>query len=362
MADCLEAGALLVVGLHNRPRGCRGVGVEEHGLLGLGVGVPLVEACEVGRGELPLADRVVAARREAVQLLFAADGEPELDQVDAGVDEHVLKLRGRAGELEVLFRRAVAHDALNAGTVVPGAVEQDDFAGCRQVVDVALEVPLGLFALSRLFEGDDAGAARVEVLHEPLDGSALACCVAAFEDDDELLAAFLDPGLQLQQFDLQCALGALVFLAAELFVVRVVDLPRVRLRSLALFQAVAQRADGVDFVGEVRHTLGCEFEFCVGVRLRGLRGVGRLRFVDCAGRGVGPVSGCCCGLLGSRFRGCAFRFLHGSGGGLARVFVLSVHNSTLREFTGFMEHLFMEQKRASCRVVSADHSAGLCCA
>ena len=42
-------------------------------------------------------------------------------------------------ELLDLFRRGEAHHPLDAGAVVPGAVEQHDFAGGRQVRHVALE-------------------------------------------------------------------------------------------------------------------------------------------------------------------------------------------------------------------------------
>ena len=70
------------------------------------------------------------------------------------------------------------------GAVVPGPVEQHDLARGRQMVDVALEVPLGALALGGLLQRDDARPARVEVLHEPLDGAALACRVTALEHDD----------------------------------------------------------------------------------------------------------------------------------------------------------------------------------
>ena len=69
----------------------------------------------------------------------------------------------------VLGGRAVAHHVLDAGAVVPGAVEQHDLAAGRQVLDVALEVPLPPLALRRHREGDDAGTTGVEVLGEALD-------------------------------------------------------------------------------------------------------------------------------------------------------------------------------------------------
>ena len=88
-----------------------------------------------------------------------------------------------------LILGAEAHDALDAGAVVPAAVEQDDFAARRQVLDVALEIPLAALHLARFLERHDAGAARVQVLHEALDRAALAGRVAPLEDDDDALPA-----------------------------------------------------------------------------------------------------------------------------------------------------------------------------
>ena len=71
------------------------------------------------------------------------------------------------------------------------------------MVDVTLEIPLRLLGDGRLFQRHHARATRVQVLHETLYGAALAGRVAAFEEDDDLLAGFLDPALNLEQFDLQ---------------------------------------------------------------------------------------------------------------------------------------------------------------
>src|SRR5699024_3580607 len=110
----------------------------------------------------------------------------------AGIDDHPLELRCGAHELEVLRRGAVTHYTLDARPVVPGAVEEDDLTGSGQVYDVALEVPLRLLALCRDSEGDRAGATRVEVLVEALDGSTLASGITTLEDDGDLLAGGLD--------------------------------------------------------------------------------------------------------------------------------------------------------------------------
>jgi hypothetical protein len=116
---------------------------------------------------------------------------------------------------------AEAHDALDAGAVVPGAVEQHHFACRRQVLDVTLEIPLRLFAVGRLVQRHHARTTRIEVLGKPLDGAALAGRVAALEQHDDLLAGFLDPFLHLEQFDLKLCLLLFIVLAADLALVGV---------------------------------------------------------------------------------------------------------------------------------------------
>jgi hypothetical protein len=69
----------------------------------------------------------------------------------------------------------------NAGAVVPAAVEQHDLAGRRQVLHVALEVPLRLLAVARLGQGHDAALARVERLGDGVDDATLAGGVASFQ-------------------------------------------------------------------------------------------------------------------------------------------------------------------------------------
>jgi hypothetical protein len=95
---------------------------------------------------------------------------------------------GPAHEDRVLLVGAEAHDALDAGPVVPGAVEQTISPNVGQVLDVALEVPLPL-GRRRLGQRDHPRRPRVQVLGEPLDRAALAGGVAALEDHDVLGAA-----------------------------------------------------------------------------------------------------------------------------------------------------------------------------
>ena len=106
--------------------------------------------------------------------------------VVAVLDEQPLEDRALVQEAPVLLRRAVAHDPLDTGAVVPGAVEEPDLARCRQVLDVALEVPLPLLDLGGLGKGHDPCAAGVQVLGEGLDRAALAGGVAALEHSPAL--------------------------------------------------------------------------------------------------------------------------------------------------------------------------------
>jgi hypothetical protein len=121
----------------------------------------------------------------------------------AAAHQHPLELRRLAHEFEVFVGRAEAHHMLDARAVVPGAVEEDDFTGGGQLLDVTLEIPLARAPCPRVWQGDDLGAARIEVLREALDRPALARGVAPFKDQHDAFADFSDPGLHLDQFDLE---------------------------------------------------------------------------------------------------------------------------------------------------------------
>src|SRR6266545_4013794 len=84
---------------------------------------------------------MMAPRMEALELHLAADGQPELDQNDAIADEARFKQRYFFQELGGLRFAAETHDPLDAGAVVPGAVEQDHVAGGGEMLHIALEVP-----------------------------------------------------------------------------------------------------------------------------------------------------------------------------------------------------------------------------
>ena len=58
MLHAVEASALLVVGLDDRPGRIGRIRIEEHGLLGLGVFIPLVLRLLVDRAQFPLLQRI----------------------------------------------------------------------------------------------------------------------------------------------------------------------------------------------------------------------------------------------------------------------------------------------------------------
>src|SRR6185436_15546751 len=167
------------------------------------------------RAELPLLRRVLEARLEPALLLLVGDRQPVLDDDDPGAQEVALELRARPHEVLVLVLRAEAHDVLDAGAVVPGAVEQDHLARRRQVRDVALEVPLRALALRRRAEGDDAHDPRVRLRRDALDRAALAGRVAALEEHRDLEAGVDDPLLQAHELRLQALELLLVLALAE---------------------------------------------------------------------------------------------------------------------------------------------------
>ncbi|CPZ28147.1 Uncharacterised protein [Mycobacteroides abscessus] len=205
-----------------------------------------------------MANRVGAPGRKAGQLLLAADREPQLDQVRTRIHQHPFIFRSLTQELRTLRGGAVAHHALDTCPVVPGTVHQHDLATAGQVGGVPLEIPLRLLYCRRLLQRHHARTARVEMLGEPLDRSPLAGGVAPLEDDAYLLAVLLDPQLQLQQFDLQLALGLLVLLAGKFFVIGIALFPGV-LGLFAATDTTAQAREFVEFGGVVHRDRSVRF-------------------------------------------------------------------------------------------------------
>ena len=119
-------------------------------------------------------------------------------------------------EASGLLVGAEAHDPLDAGAVVPAAIEDHDLARCGEVRDVALDVHLRLLALGRRREGDDPERPRAHPLGDRLDRAALAGGVPALEHDADLGARGLHPLLHRHELAVQQAELVLVLLALHL--------------------------------------------------------------------------------------------------------------------------------------------------
>ena len=147
------------------------------------------DSTSIGR-QLPLPQRILDARRRMRRSCsLCPDLQPELDQLDAAVDDASFRPAGRARrKLSYCSLRAEAHDVLDAGAVVPAAIEDHDLARRREVRDVALHVHLRLLAIGGRRQRHDPEDARADPLGERADRPALAGRVAALEDDDDAAA------------------------------------------------------------------------------------------------------------------------------------------------------------------------------
>src|SRR5262249_53509999 len=106
--------------------------------------------------------------------LLLAYFEPVFDEMNAAVDDEQLELGADLEETAVLLLGAEAHDMFDTGPVVPAAVEDHDFAGRRQMRDIALEIQLAFLAVGRRRQRDRAEHPRADPLGDRLDCPALA--------------------------------------------------------------------------------------------------------------------------------------------------------------------------------------------
>jgi len=215
VADQGQAPAPLVVEVHQRPWCVLAVGGGQHHFAGLGVFGVFLACLQVHRRQLPALERVGQALGKAFLLLLLVYRQPILEQQDAIVHQQLFEDRRLLQEGSVLFGRAVAHDLLHPGAVVPAAVHQQQFAGRRQVRDVALEVPLGGFAVTGLGQGQHLALAWVDVAADGVDAAALAGGVAALEDHHQALAGAGQPACHRHQLQLQWFQPGFIVLALE---------------------------------------------------------------------------------------------------------------------------------------------------
>ena len=177
--------------------------MHKHFVLRARVVLPARDGLQVHRGQLPLAQRIGLAGLEAADLLFVRNGEPVLAQDNAVLHQQALEDRCLVQEAAVFLGGAEAHHALHTGTVVPGAVENDDLSGRRQLLNVTLEIPLALLARARRRQCLDPAHARAEVLGDALDGGTLTSGIAPLHHDDDTRTCFHHPLLHFDEFRLK---------------------------------------------------------------------------------------------------------------------------------------------------------------
>ena len=95
---------------------------------------------------------------------------------------------------------------------------EGDAATGRQVLHIALEVPLGPFVLAGLGQGHHLALARVEHLADRTDHAALAGRVAPFDQYHQAFAVVLHPAGHAVELQVQLCQLLLVFFSAQVAV------------------------------------------------------------------------------------------------------------------------------------------------
>ena len=153
--------------------------------------------------------------------------------MNAAGHQHTLKFRCLAHKQQIFIRFAEAHYPLHARAVVPRTVEEHNFACRRQILNIALEIPLAAFRFSRLFQSHHPRATRIQMFHITLNRTALTRRITAFKQAHNTLAGFFHPALHFQQLNLQQFLFFFILTAAHARTIRIVGRQRRRTRILA---------------------------------------------------------------------------------------------------------------------------------
>src|SRR5262249_9566263 len=178
--NAVEAGTLLVIRSDNIPRRMFGVGRFEHHVAGAGILEPLRARGQIHRAEFPFAPRIGDARLEPAFLLLVADLQPEFDEEDATVHDVLFGYRAQFQETVMLLLVAKAHHVFDTGAVVPTPIEDDDFARCREVRHVTLNVHLRFLAVRWRWQRYQTKDPRADALGDGADSAALSGAIASF--------------------------------------------------------------------------------------------------------------------------------------------------------------------------------------
>jgi hypothetical protein len=170
------------------------VRARQHVLHGLQVLRAPLAVAPVVRRELPALERIALALLEALQLLLGRYVQPELDHDRALGPERALELHDlRVGARPLLGGREALH-ALHEHAPVPGAVEHGHTAPAGQRRPEAPEEVVALLVVGGSGELGHPHVARIELLDQALESTALARGVPPLEDHRHRRADALVPG------------------------------------------------------------------------------------------------------------------------------------------------------------------------
>ena len=170
---------------------------------------------EIHVRQFPDLASIIDARFQPPRLLLGTHLQPIFEENDAVIDDDLLE-RGHHFQKPLGLRLgAEPHHPLDAGAVIPAAVEDDDLPRCRQMRDVTLSVHLRLFSLGRRGQRNHPENARAYPLGHRLDRAALAGAIAPFEEDAHLQALVHHPLLELDELDMQACELPLVFVPLQ---------------------------------------------------------------------------------------------------------------------------------------------------
>ena len=142
VGDAVQSSALLIVSLHNIPRGLQRIRSRKHGVAGAGVVVPAAMRFEIHRAQLPPSHRILNTFQKTLVLLRFADLKPVLDQKNTIVFHKRLEAGAHTEEINMLFVSAKAHHVLDQSAVVPASVKNNHFASRWHLLYVSLCVQL----------------------------------------------------------------------------------------------------------------------------------------------------------------------------------------------------------------------------
>src|SRR5579871_4977116 len=217
MGDAVQSSSPFVVSVNDVPWRPLGVCSREHRITRSRIVVPTTVRFQIHAAKLPDFPGIIDAFAKSASLFFLAHFEPIFDQRDTGFDDISLPGRTYFEESLVFFVRAKPHHPLNAETVIPTPVENNDLAPCWEMFEISLKINLCTLPLGRSRKSNHPKNAGAHSLSDPFDDAAFASRVSAFKDHDNFRSRMLYPQLQFDQLCMELGDLLFVFFALELW-------------------------------------------------------------------------------------------------------------------------------------------------